>query len=279
MLPPSDDVSSKEERLLQAITGYGRVAVAFSAGVDSTVVAKASAQALGERTVAVTAVSRSLPAQEVEAAEQLAKQIGIEHRIVHTDEFDDDDYVRNNPRRCYHCKSILYQRIADLQPELQFDVIVNGSNLDDQSDYRPGEQAALEFDVRSPLVEAGLTKADVRLLARHWALPIWDKPATPCLSSRIAYGLPVTAERIERVDRAERFLRETLGLREFRVRHEMNELARIEVPGGDVARLAEETTRQEIVETFKSIGFRYVTIDLEGFRSGSMNAESVKNKG
>ena len=219
MPPPSDDVSAKEARLLHAIAGYGRVAVAFSAGVDSTVVARASAQALGERAVAVTAVSRSLPALEAEAAEQLAKQIGIEHRVVYTDEFDDDDYVRNDSRRCYHCKAILYQRIADLQPELQFDVIANGSNLDDQSDYRPGEQAALEFDVRSPLVEAKLTKADVRLLARHWDLPIWDKPATPCLSSRIAYGLPVTAERIERVDRAERFLRETLGLREFRVRH------------------------------------------------------------
>jgi uncharacterized protein len=149
---------------------------------------------------------------------------------------------------------------------------VNGANLDDRGDYRPGMQAAREHQVRSPLIEAGLTKDDVRVLARHWDLAVWDKPASPCLSSRIAYGLEVTPERVERVDRAERYLRETIGVRELRVRHEPNDLARIEIPAASLARLADEALRRQICESLHKLGFKYVTLDLEGFRSGSMNA-------
>jgi uncharacterized protein len=154
----------------------------------------------------------------------------------------------------------------------EFDVVVNGANLDDRGDYRPGMQAAREHAVRSPLIEAGLTKADVRQLAAHWELPVWDKPATPCLSSRIAYGLAVTPERVERVDRAEQFLREKFGLREFRVRHEAGDLARIEVPVDALPRLITDPARKAIAEKFHSLGFKYVSLDLDGFRSGSMNA-------
>lgn len=250
----------------------GRVAVAFSGGVDSAVVAKAARLACDDRAVAVTAVSQSLASGEREAAVELAALIGIRHRIVETHEFDDPDYLKNAVDRCYFCKSELYARLEELIPETEFDTIVNGANLDDRGDHRPGMTAAREHRVRSPLIEAGLTKADVRRLAAHWELPVVDKPASPCLSSRLAYGLAVTPERVRRVDQAELFLREQFGLREFRVRHEMNDLARIEVPLESLAVLTAPDARRSIVERFRALGFKYVTLDLDGFRSGSMNA-------
>lgn len=260
------------DRLLTILAGYGRVAVAFSGGVDSAVVAQAARLACGANAVAVTAVSPSLAAGELENAVALAERIGIRHRIIETREFERPGYVANAGDRCWFCKTELYTRIEPMLPELGADVIVNGANLDDRGDYRPGMKAASEHAVRSPLIEAGLTKADVRALARMWDLPVWDKPASPCLASRIAYGVEVTPERVARVDAAERFLREELAAAELRVRLEANDLARIEVPLEFVPRMAEGDLRDRVVERLRELGFRYVTLDLEGFRSGSLNA-------
>lgn len=265
-------LNSKRDRLLDSLRASGRVAVAFSAGVDSTVVAQAARFACGENAVAVTAVSPSLAAGEVEEAQKFASQIGIRHVIVRTDEFSNPDYLRNSGDRCYHCKTELYTQIEGLAEHLGVDVIVNGANLDDQGDYRPGMQAAKEHAIRSPLIEAAFTKADVRELAREWNLPVWDKPASPCLSSRIAYGLEVTPERVRRVDQAEQFLKKLLNLRELRVRHEAHDLARIEVPSSELARVFAPDVKDRIISELHALGFKYVTIDLEGFRSGSLNA-------
>jgi uncharacterized protein len=266
----SSTLNDKRDQLLALLASYGRVAVAFSAGVDSTVVAKAAQLACGQNAVAVTAASPSLARGELELACELGSEIGIRHKVINTDEFHIDSYRRNNPDRCYFCKTTLYDFIDALRPTLNVDEVVNGANLDDCGDHRPGMVAAAEHNVLSPLIEVGCSKADVRELARMWDLSVADKPAMPCLSSRIAYGVEVTAERVRRVDAAERYLRESFGLRELRVRHEANELARIEVPTGEINRLLE--SRHELTEQFRILGFRYVTIDLDGFRSGSMNA-------
>lgn len=251
--------------------GYQRVAVAFSGGIDSTVVAKAAQLALGHHAIAVTAVSPSLASGELDEATRLANLIGIRHRIIPTSEFDDRNYVENAPNRCYFCKTELYTRLERLLPELGAQVIANGANTDDTGDWRPGMAAAAEHRVVSPLIEAKLSKAEVRQLAQHWDLPTWDKPATPCLSSRIAYGIEVTPERVGQVDAAERFLRER-GFRELRVRYPQVDVARIEVPLSELVRVVDPQLRAELVEYFKSLGFKSVTLDLEGFRSGSMNA-------
>ena len=269
--PLSPELQAKRERLLEVLRGLGGAAVAFSGGIDSTVVAKAAALALGERAVAVTADSASVPRAELADAERLARHIGIRHRVVITDEFSDPDYVRNDGTRCYYCKSELYSRVEALLPELGVSVICSGANLDDRGDYRPGLKAAAEHRVRHPLQEAGFTKADVRALARAWGLPTWDKPASPCLSSRLAPGVAVTAERTARVEAAERYLHE-LGLSECRVRLHEGELGRIEVPAAELARLAEPAVREALVARLRDLGFRFVTLDLEGFRSGSLNA-------
>ena len=267
----NEPLEAARERLIETIRGYGSVAVAFSAGVDSTVVAKAAQLACGDRAVAVTAHSPSLAAGELDQARELAALIGIRHQVVVTDEFSDLAYARNPSNRCYFCKTELYSQLKPLLPELGVNVIANGANIDDQGDHRPGMQAASEHAVRSPLIEAGLNKADVRELAREWDLPVWDKPAMPCLSSRIAYGVEVTGERVRRIDAAEQLLAGLLGTRELRVRLEAGELARIEVPLEHLSRLADQTVRQQLVTEFRRLGFQFITLDLEGFRSGSMN--------
>jgi uncharacterized protein len=267
-LPP--DLAERTERLLETLRGLPGCAVAFSGGIDSTVVAQAAHLALGDRAVAVTADSASVPRREIEEARQLAALIGIRHEVVRTTEFTDPDYVRNDGSRCYHCKSELYDQIEELLPRLGVSVICSGANLDDQGDYRPGLKAAAEHAVRHPLQEAGFRKADVRALAHHWGLPTWDKPASPCLSSRLAPGVEVTQERTARVEAAEEYLR-ALGLRECRVRLHEGELARIEVPAAEIARLADPVIREPLARRFQELGFRFVTIDLEGFRTGSMN--------
>ncbi len=267
----ADDLNAKTARLLDLLKSYGRVAVAFSAGVDSTVVAAAAQRACGDQACAVTAVSPSLPSGELAEAERLAALIGIRHRVLSTDEFLNPDYARNPINRCYFCKSTLYSQLQGRVTEWAIDVVVNGANLDDLGDYRPGMQAATEFRVASPLVEACFRKSDIRELARQWDLPVWDKPASPCLSSRIAYGLEVTPERVRRVDQSEVFLRNTLGCKELRVRHEQHDLARIEVPLEVLPRLVDVVTREAVVQRLRELGFKAVTVDLQGFRSGSLN--------
>src|SRR4051794_7900790 len=269
--PLTPDLAAKRDRLLDVLRGLGAAAVAFSGGIDSTVVAQAAFLALGDRAVAATADSASVARAEIHDAQRLAAQIGIRHLLVRTDEFTDADYLRNDGRRCYFCKSELYTRLETLLPELGIRILCSGANLDDQGDYRPGLKAAAEHHVRHPLQEAGFTKADVRALARAWGLPTWDKPASPCLSSRLAPGVEVTRERTARVEAAEEYLR-SLGYRECRVRLHEGELARIEVPAGELSRLADPAVREGLVRRLKELGFRFVTLDLEGFRSGSLNA-------
>ncbi len=264
-------LEQKTETLLALLRGYGRVAVAYSGGVDSVVVAQAAFFACGEQAVAVTAVSDSLAQGELKEAEEVARRIGIKHLVIQTQEFENEHYLANSPQRCFHCKTELYSQMSKLLPKLEVNAIVNGANLDDDGDYRPGLKAARDYNVKSPLRDAQFTKADVRQLARFWDLPVWDKPASPCLSSRIAYGVEVTPERVKRVDDAERFLREQLGIGELRVRHEAHDLARIELPLAALPRLTDDRLRTAIVEHLRTLGFKYVTLDLEGFRSGSMN--------
>lgn len=266
------ELLTKRDELLARLAGYGRVAVAFSGGVDSAVVARAAQEACGDKAVAVTAVSLSLASGELEQAQVVAALIGIRHVVLKTEEFANESYLANPANRCYFCKTELYSRLESRLSELDADVICNGANLDDVGDYRPGMTAAKEHSVRSPLIEAGLTKSDVRELAKLWSLPCWDKPAMPCLSSRIAYGVAVTPERVRRIDAAESFLRREFGLRELRVRCEANDLARIEVALGEVTPLLNATTFERISRELRSLGFRCVTLDLEGFRSGNLNA-------
>lgn len=268
----TDGIAAKSDLLLRLLAGYDRVAVAFSGGVDSAVVAKAAFRAVGDRAIAVTAVSPSLASGELDVARDVAERIGIRHEVIETSEFERPGYTANAPSRCYFCKTELYEQIEQHRERLRFEVIVNGANLDDRGDHRPGMTAAAEHGVRSPLIEAGCTKADVRELAKQWDLPVWDKPASPCLSSRVAYGVTVTPERVARIDAAERFLRSQFELRELRVRCEANELARIELPLAALPRLSEPGVAQQVATELKRLGFRYVTLDLEGFRSGSLNA-------
>lgn len=263
-------LAARATRLTALIAELPGAAVAFSGGVDSAVVARAAALTLGRRAVAVTADSPSVPRAELDAARELAGRIGIRHVVIHTAEFDDPKYSRNAGDRCYHCKQELYSRVRRELPALGVGVILSGANLDDLGDYRPGLAAAAEHRVRHPLQETGFTKSDVRALARHWGLAVWDKPASPCLASRIAPGLAVTPERTRRVEGAEAFLRE-LGFRECRVRYHEGDLARVEVPAEELPRLAAAPTRSELVRRLRELGFRYVALDLDGFRSGSLN--------
>jgi uncharacterized protein len=265
------EIETKCDRLLAKLRDLQRVAVAFSGGIDSTVVAQAAYFALGDNAVAVTADSPSVPRAEIDEAKALTQRIGIRHRIVPTTEFANPDYVKNDGTRCYYCKDELYRQIETLLPMLECDVICSGANLDDLGDYRPGLIAAAEHKVRHPLQEAGFTKVDVRALAQLWNLPTWDKPASPCLSSRLAPGVEVTPERTARIEAAEAYLK-TLGYLECRVRLHEGETARIEVPPGGIAKLADPQVAMDLVRYLKSLGFRYVTLDLEGFRSGSLNA-------
>ena len=264
------ELDAKRDHLLAILRELPGVAVAFSGGIDSTVVAKAAHLAQGTRAVAVTADSASVARKELDDARELAALIGIRHVVVRTDEFSNPDYLKNDGTRCYHCKTELYSTVERLLPDLGVPVVVSGANLDDLGDYRPGLVAAAEHSVRHPLQEAGFTKADVRALAKQWDLPTWDKPAAPCLSSRMAPGLAVTPERTKRVEDAEAFLR-SLGLRECRVRYHEGDLARVEVPMSEVPTLAAEPVRSELTRTLRALGFKFITLDLDGFRSGSLN--------
>ena len=259
------------DQLLDWFAPIDRCAVAYSGGVDSVVVAKAAYLSLGDAAVAVTGTSASLATGELENAIAVARQIGIRHEIIPTQEFENDAYLRNAPDRCYHCKTELYSRLEQLVLQRDVGVILNGANADDAGDYRPGMRAAAEHQVRSPLLECGLTKSDVRNLAAHWSLPVWDKPASPCLSSRVAYGESVTPERLAMIDQAEQFLRHH-GFPLVRVRYHPGDLARIEIPVGDLSKILEGNFREQLAQFLHQLGFRFITLDVDGFRSGSLNS-------
>lgn len=264
------ELQKKAEQLLDLLRSFGSCVVAFSGGLDSTVVAKAARLALGDAALAVTGVSPSIAATELEECQSLARLIGIRHELIPTEELANPLYQRNLGDRCYFCKSELFGKLGDLANRFHVAVVVDGANSDDHNDHRPGLIAAREKNVRSPLAECHFTKNEIRELARFWGLPNWNKPASPCLSSRIAYGEEVTPQRLAMVEKAERYLRDN-GFHLLRVRYHRGDLARIEVPVEDLPRLMQPDFRQKLVALFTEIGFKFVTVDLSGFRSGSLN--------
>lgn len=264
-------LESKFERLRQTIVDSGSCVVAFSGGVDSTLVLKVAREALGDQVIAVTALSESLPNGELEEARELARTIGARHVVIRTFETSDNNYLANAANRCYFCKTEMYARLGEFARTNAIAVVLDGLNVDDLSDRRPGRAAAIEHGVISPLVEANLTKLEVRELSRQFDLPTWDKPALACLSSRIPHGTPITLQSLSQVDRAETFLK-GLGVRQVRVRHHQS-IARIEVEPGDFSLLHEH--RSQIETRLQQLGFLRVEIDPEGYRSTSTYFENA----
>ncbi|MFN7015916.1 MAG: ATP-dependent sacrificial sulfur transferase LarE [Fimbriimonadales bacterium] len=261
------ELQTKYERLQAILQEMGAVVVGLSGGVDSTLLTKVAHDTLSDRCLAVIGKSEAFPEGEIEEALRLAQQIGVRVRVVPTHELQNPLFQVNRPDRCYHCKTELFGVLRRVADEEGIAWIADGTHADDTRDYRPGMRAAKEQGVRAPLLEAGFTKADIRALARHLGLPIWDKPSFACLSSRFPYGTLITRELLQKVDRAERYLRE-LGFRQVRVRHH-DTILRIEVEPHDFERVLQHASA--IVAHMKSLGYLYVTLDLEGYRSGKMN--------
>ncbi len=262
-------LEQKRQKLFALLGELDRVLVAYSGGTDSAFLAWAASQVLGDRALAVTADSPSIPESHKRDAAEYARICGFRHEFIPTYEFDNPDYVRNDPDRCYHCKDELFTRLEEVARQRGYQHIIYGVNCDDLGDYRPGQQAAKRHQVKAPLVEAGLSKAEIRELARQAGLPFWDRPAAACLSSRIPYGTAVTPERVKTVERGEEAVR-ALGFRQFRVRYH-GELVRLEFAREELARALDLEMAARLVEIFKPLGFHYVTLDLEGYRQGSLN--------
>jgi pyridinium-3,5-biscarboxylic acid mononucleotide sulfurtransferase len=269
-----DVAHEKLARLEDILRQMGEVIVAYSGGVDSSFLLWAAHKVLGQRACAVTGRSGSVASGQIEEASQLAKELGARHVVLDTEELENPLYTQNPTNRCYFCKTELFTKLEAFAAREGIRWIVEGSNLDDLHDYRPGMQAATEHQVRSPLREAELTKAEIRTLSKEAGLPTWDKPAMPCLSSRIPYGMLVSLEKLSMIDRAEAYLR-SLGFRELRVRHH-DTVARLELPPEDFPKLLDAGVAADISRTLKGYGFKFVTLDLQGFRSGSLNEGIAK---